>query len=104
MRSHADDLRAEIDDNELVVALARDWRDAPVGRISQRAEAMCAHAEKLTPTPAAVQQADIDRLREAGCSDAAVLDATHVIGLFAWFNRIADGLGIDPEPEWEGGE
>ena len=100
MRAHADDLRDEVADDELVEALARDWTSAPLERISRRAAALCEYANKLTLQPAAIDQADIDRLRAAGCSDSAISDAAQVIGFFAYYNRLADGLGVDPEPEW----
>jgi uncharacterized peroxidase-related enzyme len=61
--------------------------------------ALCDYALKLTRTPAAIGQADIDRLRSAGLSDRAISDACEVISYFNYINRIADGLGVDPEPE-----
>lgn len=59
---------------------------------------MCDYAVKLTRTPAAVEQADINRLRDVGLSDQAISDAAQVISYFNYINRIADGLGIDLEP------
>ncbi len=100
MRAHADDLRAEVDDPELVDALERDWQSAPLVRISERAAALSQHAVKLTREPAGIDEHDVDRLRHAGCSDAAIHDLTQVVGFFAYYNRLADGLGIDPEPDW----
>lgn len=100
MRAHADDLRVEVEDEELVEAIVADFRAAPLARISSRAAAMCAHAVKLTESPGAVGVDDVDKLREAGCDDAAIHDLTQVAALFAYFNRVADGLGIDPEPDW----
>ena len=61
---------------------------------------MCEHAAKLTHTPQTIEHADIEKLREAGCEDRAIHDATQVIAMFNYYNRLADGLGIDPEPEW----
>ena len=101
MRAHAEDLRAEVEDAKLARAVAVDWHDAEVERISERARRLCRHAEKLTLRPAAVDAADIDGLREAGCDDATISDVTQVVALFAYFNRLADGLGVDPEPDWE---
>lgn len=101
MRAHADDLRAEVDDDELVAALARDPRTAPVQRISDRARALLDHAEKLTRRPEEVGEDDVRRLRQAGCDDEAIHDLTQVVGFFSYYNRIADGLGCDPEPEWQ---
>lgn len=100
MRSHAADLRAEVDDAELVDMLERDWQSAPLQRLSARAASLAAHAVKLTRHPASIDQQDIDRLRQAGCTDGAIHDLTQVAGFFAYYNRLSDGLGIDPEPDW----
>jgi alkylhydroperoxidase family enzyme len=53
---------------------------------------------KLTQSPAAVEQADVDKLRQAGLSDQAISDAAQVISYFNYINRIAEGLGVDLEP------
>jgi uncharacterized peroxidase-related enzyme len=60
---------------------------------------MLNYAAKLTKTPAAVGQGDIDALREAGFSNAAILDVAQVTAYFAFVNRIADGLGVELEGE-----
>ncbi len=44
--------------------------------------------------------ADIERLRGEGCSDEAIHDAIQVIAYFNYVNRVAEGVGIGPEPEW----
>lgn len=66
--------------------------------------AMLDFAEKLTRTPGKMTAADAERLRAAGFDDDAIHDIVQVVGLFAYYNRLADGLGIDPEPEWVGAE
>jgi alkylhydroperoxidase family enzyme len=33
-------------------------------------------------------------------SDAGVHDAIQVIAFFNYINRVAEGVGIEPEPEW----
>lgn len=55
---------------------------------------------KLTLEPGRIGVGDIQRLRSGGCSDTAIVELTQVVGLFAYYNRVADGLGIDPEPDW----
>ncbi len=68
--------------------------------MAERAATLCAHAVKLTQDPASIGEPDMGRLREAGCTDGAIHDLTQVAGFFAYYNRLADGLGIDPEPDW----
>ena len=58
-------------------------------------------AAKLTRTPSAVEAEDLDRLRSHGFDDAAIHDVVQVTALFNYYDRLADGLGIDPEPDWE---
>lgn len=63
-------------------------------------QAMLAYARKLTLTPREVTAADVEALRAAGFDDAAILTIAQVVGFFNYYNRLSDGLGIDPEPEW----
>ena len=47
---------------------------------------------------------DVRTLRRHGFADRAVHDAAQVAAYFNYINRVADGLGIEPEPgvrEWE---
>ena len=60
---------------------------------------MLGFAVKLTATPAATDDADVDALREAGFSDRDILDIVEVVGYYAYANRIADGLGLQTE-DW----
>ena len=65
-----------------------------------RLHALCAFAVKLTREPASVASDDIDALRPHGLDDAAIHDAIQVIAYFNYINRVAEGVGIEPEPEW----
>jgi len=47
-----------------------------------------------------VDQSDIDALRAQGLDDAAISDAIQVVSYFNYVTRVADGVGIDDEPEW----
>jgi alkylhydroperoxidase family enzyme len=44
--------------------------------------------------------ADVEALRAHGLGDAAIHDAIQVIGYFNYINRVAEGVGTDPEPDW----
>lgn len=73
-----------------------DWRNAGLAAPDA---ALCLWAEKLTRTPAACGLADVQALRAAGFDDVAIHDAAQCIGYFNYVNRVADGLGVDLEPE-----
>ena len=60
---------------------------------------MLAYADKLTRTPADVRRADVELLRAAGFNDRDILGIVQVVGYYAYVNRLADGLGVELEPE-----
>ncbi len=55
---------------------------------------------RLTAAPAAVGRADVEALRAQGLADDAIHDAIQVIAYFNYINRVAEGVGIEPEPDW----
>jgi uncharacterized peroxidase-related enzyme len=100
VRAHSEDLRVEVRDDALVAAVVADYRTAP---IDQRTKGLLAYAEKLTHTPDQVCADDVKCLRQLGWEDRAILDTVQVIAYFNSINRIAQGLGISPEPERQQG-
>ena len=58
---------------------------------------------KLTHLAAEVEDRDIDALRAHGLDDTTISDAIQVIGYFNYVTRVADGVGIEDEPEWRSG-
>ena len=76
--------------------MKRDYRRA---RLTPRQKALARFAEKATRKPASVRPRDLAALRDHDLSDRDILDAVQVISYFNYINRIADALGIDPEPE-----
>ena len=68
----------------------------------ERLRALLQYAERLTLAPASVQDVHVAALREVGLDDRAIHDAAQVAAYFAYINRIADGLGVDLEPEMKG--
>jgi uncharacterized peroxidase-related enzyme len=81
-----------------VPAIVREWRNAD---LTPREQALCDFAALLTRTPGHVREADLAPLRAAGLDDATITDLVQVIAYFNYINRVADGLGIDPEPGLE---
>ncbi len=75
----------------------KDYRTA---QLTDRQRALCEYADKLTRTPSEMAAADLDRLRAVGLTDRGILDAVEVIAYFNYINRVADALGVEPEPEW----
>jgi uncharacterized peroxidase-related enzyme len=74
-----------------------DWRQAD---LSPRERALCEFAVKLTHLAAEVDQSDIDALRAHGLDDITISDAIQVVSYFNYVTRVADGVGIDDEPDW----
>ena len=72
-----------------------------LARLSPRQKALCKFAELLTRTPSAIRQQDVETLRLHGLADRDILDAVEVISYFNYINRVADALGVDPEPEMQ---
>ncbi len=76
----------------------REPQSAP---LSDEDRGLVVYAEKLTRTPGAMNEEDIGALRSLGFSDRAVHDATQVIALFNYYNRVADGLGVELQDDGE---
>ena len=43
---------------------------------------------------------DVEALRHLGLDDGTIHDVVQVTALFNYYDRLADGLGIEPEPEF----
>ena len=56
--------------------------------------AMLDYAAKLTQTPARMTQDDVERLRQVGFDDRAILQINLIASWFNYINRVADGLGV----------
>jgi len=97
-QSHAEFLRAEGGDPELAKAIkAHRWRDYEP--LSTRDRALCEIAEKLTLQPTRVVEEDWSPLRALGFDDQACLEVAHVVCLFNYFTRLADGFGLQLDRE-----
>jgi uncharacterized peroxidase-related enzyme len=68
--------------------------------LEPRVLALCDFAVKLTRAPSSVGQADAEELRHHGWDDTAIHDAIQVISYFNYINRVAEGVGVEDEPEW----
>lgn len=80
----------------VISALKSDYRQAEV---PEQTRALLAYAVKLTVSPAAITKGDVELLLACGYSDEQIVSAVMVTGYFNFINRVADGLGVDLEPE-----
>jgi uncharacterized peroxidase-related enzyme len=76
-----------------------DYRKAPVGPKTME---LLSFAERVAREASTVEREDIARLRAAGFSDRAILDAAHVAGFFCYMNRVVQALGADTKPITDG--
>ena len=95
MDSHARSLREETGDEKLVQGILSGYSRAP---IEKRTLSLLRFAEKLTNQPKAQTQEDLTALRKEGYRDEEILDLVHVVAYFNYINRVANALGVDPEP------
>ena len=75
------------------------WNDYRTAELDEATRAVLDFAVKLTRTPGEMKPSDLDALRQHGLSELALHDIVQVAAYFNYINRIADGLGVDLEPE-----
>ncbi len=77
-------------------AIKADFRNAG---LDERTVEILAYAEKLTLTPYKIVDEDVARLKSLGWDEEAIVQATHVVGIFNYLVRLADAFGIQWEAE-----
>ena len=110
MLAHRADLRVEVEkvlrgtgDEEAAERAAAFADDVaargPAAADTPRLAALLEWTERLTRDPAGCTAEHVEALRAVGLDDRAVHDAAQVVAYFNYINRIADGLGVDLEPD-----
>jgi alkylhydroperoxidase family enzyme len=56
-------------------------------------------AEKMSLTPREMTAADWQALRDLGFDDTGLLEIGHLIAIFNYFPRMADGFGLSLHPK-----
>ncbi len=74
------------------------WREL---ELSERDRALCAVAEKLSAQPTRMVAEDWQPLRDLGFDDQACLEVGHIVCIFNYLTRLADGFGLRLDPETE---
>lgn len=84
---------------ELVEAIKQKrWRSLD---LSSRERALGEVAEKLSATSTRMTEADWQPLRDLGFDDEGLLEVAHIVGLFNYYTRLADGFGLMLDPQTE---
>lgn len=55
----------------------------------------------MSGEPTRMVEEDWRPLRDLGFDDEACLEVAHVVGVFNYLTRLADGLGLELDPETE---
>ena len=61
--------------------------------------AIVEYVEKLTKTPSQVTEQDVSQLRVVGLDDQKILSVVLITSMYAFMNRLADGLGVQLDEE-----
>jgi uncharacterized peroxidase-related enzyme len=100
--SHASFLREQGANAELLRALFDGKLDSAA--MSEKQRRLLAFAEKVTSESHRISGADVQQLQAAGWIEPQIAEAVHVIGLFAYFNRVANAFGLPSQHLFDAGE
>lgn len=89
---------AALGDEALARAVALDYREANLAACDR---VLLDYAVALTCEPSERTLEDVERVREYGFDDLAILKATEIAAFMNQVNRIASGLGVPLEPGFE---
>ncbi len=92
---HAEALKHYWKDQNKVEALRTNYKHIK-NELTSKEFALCQFAENATKNPANELNL-VEKLKQEGFSDAAILDATLVISYFNFVNRIVLSLGVELE-------
>ena len=97
LTAHGASARQLLGDPVLVDRAVVDYRRAGV---TPRLEAMLGYALKITRDSVSCDEADIERLRTVGFSDADIWDIAEIAAMFNFSNRLANATGMMPNREY----
>ncbi len=67
--------------------------------LSPKDRALCEVAHKMSASPTRMVEEGWQPLRALGFDDEKCLEVAHIIGIFNYLTRMADGLGLQLDPE-----
>lgn len=84
-------------DGALVAAVHEGrWQDVD---LTPRQRALSTLAHKMSADPTGMVEDDWQPLRALGFDDAALLEVGHIVALFNYLTRLADGFGLQLDPQ-----
>lgn len=89
--THAGALQAHGMAKRTIDVLLSNWRRAD---LSPREHALAAFASHLTVAVDRANDADLDGLRDAGLTEAEILETVQIVAIFNATNRLNAGLGV----------
>lgn len=93
MHSHAFFLHTHGAEDAAVNAIGRgDVDNAPV---TEAEKALLRFAKKLTHESYRNTPAEVQKLRDAGWTEPQIAEAVYITAMFAFFNRVANGFGLE---------
>lgn len=99
MHSHAFFLSAQGAADDAVAAIGRgEVETAPV---TEAERALLRFAKKLTHESYRNTAEDVQALRDAGWSEPQIAEAVYITAMFAFFNRVANGFGLEDPKYYE---
>ena len=76
-------------------AVCKDFEASP---LSAKEKALFRYLAKVNDVPAKITQSDVDVVKKAGWTEAAIYDAATVCAMFNFFNRWIDATGVADVP------
>ena len=92
--AHARQLAQITGDASFADSMLRDYRGAG---LPGKERVLLDYVWKLSQTPGAMTEGDMNSLREAGWADPQIVAAVHVTAFFAYMNRVAEAFGLRSE-------
>lgn len=93
LTTHSDTLRGLTNDSVWVDQLTYNYR---IAKLTTKQRALCDYAYMVTKTPDAMEAQHTQILREAGCNDHEILEASFIAGFFNFTNRFVSTIGARP--------
>ena len=65
--------------------------------LSDAERALLEYVSKVTEAAYRTTHEDVQKLRDLGWTEPQIAEAVYITAMFAFFNRVADAFGIEPQ-------